>query len=105
MNWTKTFPEEFAKRRGYDIKIWIPVLAGRIVKNIEASEKFLWDFRKTIGELIVESHYDVIGEELHKRGMKRTLYRIARRRTYLFSRWHGCEAQCRYTDGGDVDSW
>lgn len=69
--WTKAFPEEFQKRRGYDIKAWIPVLTGRIVKSAEASEKFLWDFRKTIGELIAENHYDVIGEELHKRGMKR----------------------------------
>ncbi|WP_255039274.1 glycosyl hydrolase [Lacihabitans soyangensis] len=71
MNWTKDFPAEFQKRRGYDIKGWIPVLTGRIVNNLEASEKFLWDFRKTIGEMIVENHYDVIGEELHKRGMKR----------------------------------
>lgn len=71
MNWTKDFPAEFQKRRGYDIKAWIPVLTGRVVKNLEASEKFLWDFRKTIGEMIAENHYDVIGEELHKRGMKR----------------------------------
>ncbi len=71
MNWTKDFPAEFQKRRGYDIKAWIPVLTGRVVNNLEASEKFLWDFRKTIGEMIAENHYDVIGEELHKRGMKR----------------------------------
>ncbi|NBB21303.1 glycoside hydrolase [Runella sp. CRIBMP] len=71
MNWTKAFPEEFQKRRGYSIVPWMPVLTGRIVKNEEASEKFLWDFRKTIGELIAENHYDVIGEELNKRGMKR----------------------------------
>ncbi|MCU0470166.1 MAG: glycoside hydrolase [Arcicella sp.] len=71
MNWSKDFPAEFKKRRGYDIVKWIPVLTGRIVNNLEASEKFLWDFRKTIGEMIAENHYDVIGEELHKRGMKR----------------------------------
>jgi hypothetical protein len=71
MNWTKDFPAEFQKRRGYDIKVWIPVLTGRVVKSLEASEKFLWDFRKTIGEMIAENHYDLIGEELHKRGMKR----------------------------------
>ena len=71
MNWTKDFPAEFQKRRGYDLKGWIPVLTGRVVESLEASEKFLWDFRKTIGEMIAENHYDVIGEELHKRGMKR----------------------------------
>jgi hypothetical protein len=83
MNWTKAFPEEFAKRRGYDIKTWIPVLTGRIVKNAEASEKFLWDFRKTIGELIAGYHYDVIGDELHKRGMKRYTESHEDKRIYL----------------------
>ncbi len=71
MTWTKAMPEEFQKRRGYDIKPWLPVLTGRIIQNAEASEKFLWDFRKTIGELIVENHYEVIGDALHARGMKR----------------------------------
>ena len=83
MTWTKTFPEEFLKRRGYEIKKWMPVLTGRVVKNTEASEKFLWDFRKTIGELIAESHYDVIGEELHKRGMKRYTESHEEKRIYL----------------------
>ena len=71
MNWTKNLPEEFQKKRGYSIQTWIPALTGRIVKSAEASDKFLWDFRKTIGEMIAENHYDVIGDELHKRGMKR----------------------------------
>ncbi|KAA9347026.1 glycosyl hydrolase [Larkinella humicola] len=71
MTWTKAMPEEFKKRRGYDIKPWLPVLTGRVVNSAEASEKFLWDFRKTIGELIVENHYEVIGDALKARGMKR----------------------------------
>lgn len=83
MNWTKNFPDEFKKRRGYDIKSWIPVLVGRVVNNLEASEKFLWDFRKTIGEMIAENHYDVIGEELHKRGMKRYTESHENGRIYL----------------------
>lgn len=83
MTWTKAFPEEFTKRRGYAITTWIPVLTGRIVKSPEASEKFLWDFRKTIGELIAENHYDVIGEELHKRGMKRYTESHEDKRIYL----------------------
>ena len=83
MTWTKTFPEEFKKRRGYDMLNWIPVLTGRVVQSAESSEKFLWDFRKTIGELIAESHYDVIGEELHKRGMKRYTESHENKRIYL----------------------
>ncbi|GAB3987216.1 hypothetical protein GCM10028807_06610 [Spirosoma daeguense] len=71
MTWTKAMPEEFLKRRGYDLKPWLPVLTGRVIRSAEASEKFLWDFRKTIGEMIVENHYEVIGDALHARGMKR----------------------------------
>jgi alpha-L-rhamnosidase len=83
MTWTKAMPEEFAKRRGYQIQPWVPVLTGRIVKSREASEAFLWDFRKTIGEMIAENHYDIIGEELHKRGMKRYTESHEDRRIYL----------------------
>jgi alpha-L-rhamnosidase/Glycosyl hydrolases family 2, sugar binding domain len=83
MNWTKDMPAEFKKRRGYDLVKWIPVLTGRVVNSLEASEKFLWDFRKTIGEMIAENHYDVIGEELHKRGMKRYTESHENGRIYL----------------------
>ncbi|UFH51936.1 glycosyl hydrolase [Spirosoma sp. KNUC1025] len=83
MTWTKTMPEEFLKRRGYDIKPWLPVLTGRVVKSAEDSEKFLWDFRKTIGELIVDNHYDVIGDALHARGMKRYTESHENGRIYL----------------------
>lgn len=71
MTWTKAMPAEFKKRRGYDITPWIPVLTGVVVKSAAESDRFLWDFRKTIGELIVENHYEVIGDALKARGMKR----------------------------------
>lgn len=83
MTWTKEMPAEFQKRRGYSLTPWLPVLTGRVVQSAEASEKFLWDFRKTIGELIVESHYEVIGEELNKRGMKRYTESHENGRIYL----------------------
>jgi hypothetical protein len=69
--WTKSIMTEFARRRGYDIKPWLPVLIGRIVKSAEASEQFLWDFRKTHGDLMAENHYDQLTDLLRKRGMGR----------------------------------
>ncbi len=83
MTWSKSFPVEFKKRRGYSIFTWIPVLTGRVVQSRLDSEKFLWDFRKTIGELITENHYEVIGDELHKRGMKRYTESHENMRIYL----------------------
>ncbi|QHW00427.1 glycosyl hydrolase [Spirosoma endbachense] len=70
-NWTPLMAQEFAKRRGYELLPWMPVLTGQVVKSTEASEKFLWDYRKTIAELIVENHYDQLTTILAKYGMKR----------------------------------
>lgn len=83
MNWTSEFPAEFQKRRGYSLIPYLPVLTGRLVGSEEASERFLWDFRKTIGEMISDNHYDVIGEELHKRNMKRYTESHENKRIYL----------------------
>ena len=70
-NWTDDMMAEFTKRRGYDMHPWLPVLTGRVVESAEASDRFLWDFRKTIGELTAENHYDQITASLHDRGMGR----------------------------------
>jgi hypothetical protein len=68
-NWTDDIVAEFAKRRGYDPRPWMPVLAGRVIESSEDSDRFLWDFRKTLGELLAENHYDQINDILHARGM------------------------------------
>ena len=70
-NWTENMIAEFTKRRGYDPRPWLPVLTGRIVEGAESSDRFLWDFRKTIGDLTAEYHYDQISASLHKAGMGR----------------------------------
>ncbi len=68
-NWTKDMFVEFKQRRGYDLHPWMPVLAGRVVQSAEASDRFLWDFRETLGELVVENHYAQLADSLHERGM------------------------------------
>jgi hypothetical protein len=70
-NWTDDMIAEFAKRRGYDMKPWIPALTGRIVESGEATDRFLWDFRKTLGEMTTEYHYDQLTDLLAARGMAR----------------------------------
>jgi len=70
-NWTDDMFAEFAKRRGYDAHPWLPVLTGRVVESAESSDRFLWDFRKTIADLTAEYHYDQISASVHERGMGR----------------------------------
>jgi hypothetical protein len=70
-NWTDRMFLEFARRRGYDMHPWLPVLAGRVVESAASSDRFLWDFRKTLSELVAEYHYDQLTDILHARGMGR----------------------------------
>jgi hypothetical protein len=70
-NWTGRMIDEFAKRRGYDMRPWLPVLAGRIVESAEASDRFLWDFRRSLSDLVVENHYDQLTDILRARDMGR----------------------------------
>jgi (4-O-methyl)-D-glucuronate---lignin esterase len=70
-NWTDAMIAEFGKRCGYDMHPWLPVLAGRVVESAEASDRFLWDFRRTLSDLTAENHYDQLTTILHERGLRR----------------------------------
>jgi hypothetical protein len=70
-NWTNDMFAEFAKRRSYDMKPWLPALTGRIVESAEATDLFLWDFRKTLTEMTAEYHYDQVTDLLAARDMAR----------------------------------
>jgi alpha-L-rhamnosidase len=68
-NWTDNMIEQFKKLRGYDPTPWLPVLTGRVVESAEASDRFLWDFRKTIADLIANEHYGQLEQTLHEWNM------------------------------------
>jgi hypothetical protein len=69
-NWTGDMVAKFTRLRGYDPRPWMPVLAGRVVESAEASDKFLWDFRKTIADLISTEHYGQLETTLHQYGLR-----------------------------------
>jgi len=68
-NWTDNMIAQFKKLRGYDPVPWMPVLTGQVVESAAASDRFLWDFRKTIADLIANEHYKQLEDTLHERGM------------------------------------
>ena len=68
-NWTPTLREEFQKRRGYDLLPWLPVITGKIVNSRDESDRFLNDFRKTMGDLAIDNHYKLFKEGAHKHGL------------------------------------
>lgn len=74
-NWTPAFREEFRARRGYDPLPWLPVTTGRVIGSSEMSERFLWDFRKTIAELTADNYYGHLRSLANSRGLE-TSYQI-----------------------------
>jgi len=69
-NWTPALCAEFKKRRGYDMTRWLPVLAGRIVNSRQESDRFLFDYRKTLGDLAIDDHYRLFRDNAHARGLE-----------------------------------
>src|SRR5581483_3781636 len=68
-NWTDQMIEQFKKRRGYDPTPYLPALAGRIVGSADISDRFLWDFRRTLADMFAENHYGAIADLLHQQGI------------------------------------
>jgi hypothetical protein len=68
-NWTPGMAKAFKSRRGYDLTRWLPALTGRAVNDSETTGKFLWDFRRTIGDLYADAHYGRLAERCHADGI------------------------------------
>lgn len=67
-NWSVEFANEFKKRRGYDIIVNLPAMAGVPVQSAAASEQFLLDVRKTIAELVHDKFYVTLKQLSAKQG-------------------------------------
>ncbi len=69
INWTPSLSKEFRSRRGYDFLKFAPALTGRVVDSRPISNRFLHDYRKTLGDLAIDNHYRIFRERAHARGL------------------------------------
>jgi hypothetical protein len=69
-NWTPLMREEFRKRREYELWKFLPVLTGRVVDNVGETERFLWDFRQTISDMLVENYAGEVRRLANERGIR-----------------------------------
>jgi len=53
--WTDAMPAIFKEMRGYDLTSYLPILAGWTIG--EDSQRFLYDWKKTISDQLIFSHY------------------------------------------------
>jgi hypothetical protein len=68
-NWTHDMILQFQRLRGYDPRPWMPALAGTIVGSRSQSDKFLYDFRRTLADLISSEHYAQLAAMAQAQGL------------------------------------
>ena len=69
-NWTDDMLREFARRRGYDFRPYLPLMAGYCVAP--NAEDVLADFRRTCVELIAERYYGTFDRLCREEGLSFT---------------------------------
>lgn len=68
-NWTHNILTYFKKYRGYDALPYLPVLLGYNIGSAEISDRFLHDYRKTLGDCMADEHYKHFAELCHNNGV------------------------------------
>ncbi|WP_371193838.1 glycosyl hydrolase [Glaciecola sp. SC05] len=68
-NWTQGFEHAFEDKRGYSPLKYLPATLGYVIDNPKQSERFLWDMRKTIADLISEKFYGGMRERANNMGL------------------------------------
>lgn len=68
-NWTPDMIARFRELRGYDPTPWLPALTGTVVRTRADSDKFLYDFRRTLGDLMASEHYFEVARVAHEHGL------------------------------------
>jgi hypothetical protein len=69
-DWTVNFEKYFEKYRGYDIRQYMPILAGVSTDDRMENERFLRDYLRTVSDCFKHNCYDTIGELCHTNGMQ-----------------------------------
>ena len=67
--WTENLVEEFKDRRGYDPMPYLPALTRRKVGDDELTDRFLWDYRRTLADLVAENYYGRLATFAHSHGL------------------------------------
>ncbi len=69
-NWTDGFEQSFEQKYGYNPKKYLPVFSGRIVGSVAESERFLWDLRRAVADVVAYKYCGGLREIANENGLK-----------------------------------
>jgi hypothetical protein len=68
-NWTPRMVEQFKRLRGYDPTPFLPALTGTLVGSRADSDRFLYDYRRTLADLMASEHYGTVDNAARAAGL------------------------------------
>ncbi len=69
-NWTPQLRERFRALRGYDLLPWLPALTGVVIGSRAQSDAFLYDYRRTLADLMSSEHYGTVAAVARENGLR-----------------------------------
>ena len=69
VDWTPNLVNEFRSRRGYDPTRYLPALAGKKLDSAELTDRFTWDYRRTVADLTAQNYYGRLAVLCHEHGL------------------------------------
>ncbi len=69
-NWSDELPTYFTSHRGYDITPYLLATTGRIIDSVDTTERFLWDFRRTLSDMFIENYVEHFKERSARWGLR-----------------------------------
>jgi hypothetical protein len=69
LTWTPKFMQEFQERRKYSPLLYLPGLAGKTVESEDVTLRFIWDYRRTIADLVSANYYGRLAHLAHAKGL------------------------------------
>ena len=70
VDWTDDFVGAFRARHGYDPVPYLPALFAPEALDPGIASRFIYDYRKTVSDLIIENHFRTVRDLLNKRGVR-----------------------------------
>jgi hypothetical protein len=70
VDWTDDFIEAFRTQHGYDPVPYLPALFDPAALDSGIAGRFLYDYRKTVSDLIIKNHFRTVRDLLNKRGVR-----------------------------------
>lgn len=65
-NWTPRMLDQFQRLRGYDARPWLPALTGALIGTRADTDRFLYDYRRTLADLLASQHYGMVAKVAHE---------------------------------------